>query len=119
MSKKVCVQWGAGNIGRACIAQVFSREGYEIIFIDIQKNLIDALNTQGKYTVESVTRNSSHSYVINHVSAIEAHQEEDVINAILEADILSISVGEKNLPFVCKQLAPLSLLGMKKDHKLL
>ena len=106
MSKKVCVQWGAGNIGRACIAQVFSREGYEIIFIDIQKPLIDALNAQGKYTVESVTRNSSHSYAIHHVSAIEAHQEEHVINAILEADIMSISVGEKKPPICLQTTSP-------------
>ena len=38
------VMYGAGNIGRGFIAQLFSESGYEVTFIDVSGPLIEALN---------------------------------------------------------------------------
>jgi mannitol-1-phosphate 5-dehydrogenase len=44
MYKKRMLQFGAGNIGRSFIGQLFSRSGYEVVFIDINKKLVKELN---------------------------------------------------------------------------
>ena len=37
------VQIGAGNIGRSFIGQLFSRAGYEVVFIDVDDAVVEAL----------------------------------------------------------------------------
>ena len=49
--KNKLVLFGAGKIGRSFIGQVFSRSGYEVVFIDINQQLIDHLNKSGQYKV--------------------------------------------------------------------
>ena len=44
MYKKKMLQFGAGNIGRSFIGQLFSRSGYEVVFVDINKELAKELN---------------------------------------------------------------------------
>jgi len=44
MNKKKMIQFGAGNIGRSFIGQLFSRSGYEVVFVDINKELIKEVN---------------------------------------------------------------------------
>jgi len=41
---KKMVQFGAGNIGRSFVGQLFSRSGYEVVFVDIKKELVAELN---------------------------------------------------------------------------
>jgi mannitol-1-phosphate 5-dehydrogenase len=50
MSAKL-VLFGAGKIGRSFIGQLFSRSGYEVVFVDINTAVIDALNEKRKYKV--------------------------------------------------------------------
>ena len=38
--KNKLVLFGAGKIGRSFIGQVFSRSGYEVVFIDINQEII-------------------------------------------------------------------------------
>ena len=45
------VQFGAGNIGRSFIAQLFSAAGYEVMFIDVVDDLVKLLNARGEYRV--------------------------------------------------------------------
>ena len=48
---KKLLLFGAGKIGRSFIAQLFSRSGYEVVFIDVNTKIIDALNAQREYKV--------------------------------------------------------------------
>jgi len=41
---KRIVQFGAGNIGRSFIGQLFSQSGYEVIFVDVQESLTRLIN---------------------------------------------------------------------------
>ena len=43
--------FGAGKIGRSFIGQLFSRGGYEVVFVDVNKQINDALNARGNYNV--------------------------------------------------------------------
>ena len=48
---KKLLLFGAGNIGRSFIGQLFSRAGYEVVFVDIDSNIVNALNSRRSYTV--------------------------------------------------------------------
>jgi mannitol-1-phosphate 5-dehydrogenase len=51
INKNKLVLFGAGKIGRSFIGQLFSCGGYEVVFIDTFKPIIDELNLRGKYKV--------------------------------------------------------------------
>ncbi|MEG0553581.1 MAG: mannitol-1-phosphate 5-dehydrogenase, partial [Carnobacterium sp.] len=38
------IHFGGGNIGRGFIGEVLSENGFDIAFIDVNKDIIDALN---------------------------------------------------------------------------
>ena len=40
---KKAVMYGAGNIGRGFIGQLFSLSGYEVVFLDINAKVIDKI----------------------------------------------------------------------------
>ena len=43
------VMYGAGNIGRGFIAQLFNLSGYETCFVDVNMDVVNRLNEDGKY----------------------------------------------------------------------
>jgi mannitol-1-phosphate 5-dehydrogenase len=45
------VIFGAGRIGRSFIGQLFSRSGFEVVFVDINEELISRLNSDKQYKV--------------------------------------------------------------------
>ena len=51
MMKGNFVQFGGGNIGRSFIALLFSQAGYNVTFIDVNKELVQLLNERGSYPV--------------------------------------------------------------------
>ena len=48
---KKLVLFGAGKIGRSFIGQLFSRSGYEVVFVDINETVIHELNEKHRYKV--------------------------------------------------------------------
>ena len=50
---KKFVMYGAGNIGRGFIGQVFSDAGYQVGFVDINKEVIGKLNSDNEYPATS------------------------------------------------------------------
>ncbi len=52
---KQAIIFGAGNIGRGFIGQLFSESGYEVAFVDIDRPLLETLNARGRYTIRLVT----------------------------------------------------------------
>ena len=48
---KQAIMYGAGNIGRGFIGQLFHMSGYETSFIDVNMAVIDQLNTDRQYPV--------------------------------------------------------------------
>ena len=51
MGKKSILIFGAGKIGRSFIGQLFGLSGYEVVFSDIDKELVDLLNLKRSYCV--------------------------------------------------------------------
>ncbi len=99
------LMYGAGNIGRGFIAKRFYLSGYHTVFVDLNLEVIDALNRDGKYPIY-VTRGSE--YVpewVENCSGLDGRDVDAVIAEIAECDILATSLGVNALKFVAENLA--------------
>jgi mannitol-1-phosphate 5-dehydrogenase len=54
MSGAAAVHFGAGNIGRGFVGLLLHRAGYQVVFVDVVDELIDALNRTPSYLVKEV-----------------------------------------------------------------
>ena len=109
------VQFGAGNIGRSFIGQLFSRSGYEVVFIDINKELVKELNKKRTYKLV-IKRNElpDEIILIENIRAINGYDKEAVIREIVDTDILATAVGKDALP----QIVPVIAQGLQlRDEK--
>jgi len=110
--KKIVV-FGAGNIGRSLVGQIFSQAGYEVVFIDVVKQLIEALNKERKYRIE-VKDVNPRTIIVNNVRAVNAADIEKVSIEVATADIAATAVGPNNL----KNIYPLIAKGLIKRLKM-
>lgn len=104
IKKDKLVIFGAGKIGRSFIGQLFSRGGYEVVFIDVFKPVIDELNKRGNYNV-IVKADKEEILNIKNVRGVLASDEEKVINEIASAGIMAVSVGLNAIPKIIPLLA--------------
>ena len=102
--------YGAGNIGRGFIAQIFFQSGYEVSFIDTAEPVIDAVNRESRYPVRILGEDSFEDIWIESVRAINGKNEEEAAEAIANADIMATAVGVRVLPFI----APVIAKGFEK-----
>ena len=102
---KTAVHFGAGNIGRGFVAQFLHESGYQVIFADVNDELIGALQQQPSYQVHEVGE-GARTIVVDGYRAINSRTHEDeVVAAIAEADLVTTAVGARILPFVAPVLA--------------
>jgi len=101
--KKIVI-FGAGRIGRSFIGQIFSRGGYEIVFIDINKNLIDLLNKHHSYKV-IIKGEKEETLTIKNVRGIHFKDKKLVIKEILSTNIMAVSAGQAALPAILPCIA--------------
>ncbi len=103
MSKKL-VQYGAGNIGRSLVGQLFSKAGYEVVFVDVDKTIIDALNKERRYLIQVKDENPDDIWVEN-VRGVNGRDREAVIHEIATADIMATAVGPNALQYIYEIVA--------------
>ena len=101
--KKIVV-FGAGNIGRSLIGQLFSRSGYEVVFVDIDDVIVDALNKRRRYRIEIKDAHPETIWVEN-VRAVHGRNAEKIAEEIATADIMATAVGSNNLPRIYGNIA--------------
>ncbi|MHC1693683.1 MAG: hypothetical protein AB9835_00085 [Eubacteriales bacterium] len=97
--------YGAGNIGRGFIAPLFAQSGYSVAFCDINKAVIEALNSRGTYKRVVVDRSGEREIAVPNVSGVDGGSMELVAAAILEADAAATSVGVGALPYIAPGIA--------------
>ncbi len=103
---KKLIQFGAGNIGRSFIGQLFARAGHEVVFVDVSETLVRALNEKKEYRLV-VKRNDRADEVIpvRNVRAVNGNDSAAVAREIADADCIATSVGKNALRFVFPNLA--------------
>ncbi len=101
---KKLLLFGAGKIGRSFIGQLFSRGGYEVVFIDIDQKIITLFNERRSYPVIIKSDEKETRLEIKNVRAIHTSNQDKINEEILSADIIATAVGPDNLPSVIEIL---------------
>lgn len=98
------VIFGAGKIGRSFIGQLFGCAGYRVVFIDVNRAIIDGLNRRGSYKV-IIKGDNQEEIIVPNVRAISAFEKEAVYEAISTAGIMAVSVGKEILTTILPDIA--------------
>ena len=98
------VQFGAGNIGRGFIGQLFFESGYETVFVDVDAHLVDELSRRGSYPIR-IVGDAPRDIDVHGVRAVNGADTDSVVQEISTADIAATAVGVKALPAVAEPLA--------------
>nr|WP_319511999.1 hypothetical protein [uncultured Draconibacterium sp.] len=102
---KKLVLFGAGKIGRSFIGQLFSQSDYEVVFIDIDENVINELNTKRQYQVVIKSNESDRTILVENVRGVQGTQKEKVVSELVSCDIAAVSVGQRGLSAITPVLA--------------
>ena len=105
------VQFGAGNIGRSFIAQLFSAAGYAVVFVDVVEELVSLLNARGQYRVMIKDEHPEELWVTP-VRAVNGKELDAVADTLAEADIAATAVGPNALPYLYPGIA----LGLQRRY---
>jgi mannitol-1-phosphate 5-dehydrogenase len=110
--KPKIVQYGAGNIGRSLVGQLFSAAGWEVVFVDVVPEVIEALNARRSYEVIVKEREESRIRVEG-VRGVDGRDSERVAGEIAACDFLATAVGANILP----KIAPVVAEGLKRREE--
>ena len=104
---KLAVHFGAGNIGRGFIAPVLFENDYKVIFVDVNKELVNLINSEKSYRVTSINSNSSDINIVSNITAIDLASTDQLKTALLDADLISTSVGSKFVKDIYQKVSEL------------
>jgi mannitol-1-phosphate 5-dehydrogenase len=104
VNRRKIIIFGAGKIGRSFIGQLFGRNGYEILFVDVDPLIIKMLNEKACYRV-IIKSDKEEEIIVKNVKAISALDNSSVTNAVATAGILAVSVGKNALEKVIPTIA--------------
>lgn len=104
---KEAVIFGAGNIGRGFIGQLYSESGYRVNFVDIDPLLLDTLNARGQYLIRLVTNEHTEEVTVGPARAFHADRVDEIaaLLASPETQIGATAVGASALKHVAPTLA--------------
>jgi mannitol-1-phosphate 5-dehydrogenase len=100
------VQFGAGNIGRSFVGQIFARSGWQVVFVDVDEAIVRELGRSGSYrvVVKHPDGNDEH-LTVSGVRAIHGRDTEAVAEALRGTDYVASSVGAKAIGSIVEPLA--------------
>jgi mannitol-1-phosphate 5-dehydrogenase len=109
------VQFGAGNIGRSFIGQLFSRAGWEVVFVDVEPRIVSLLNEARYYTVVIKREGKPDEHRrIGPVRAVDGRDAALVGGELAAADMTATSVGKGALP----KILPVIAKGLQERFRL-
>jgi len=116
---KYAVQFGAGNIGRGFMGQLFWEANYKTIFIEKNKDIVKYINIRKKYPLkllDAYTRKEI-DLIIDNIESVWADNIEGISNSISRADIIGTAVGIKAIKIIAPYIAAGIKIRMKKNPK--
>jgi mannitol-1-phosphate 5-dehydrogenase len=104
---RLAVQFGAGNIGRGLMGQLFWESGFETVFVDADTPLVDRLNRRGGYPLRLLDAYSRQvrELTIDRFRALHVGQEAAIAATVGQADVVATAVGVANLDAISPLLA--------------
>lgn len=99
------VHFGAGNIGRGFVGVLLKEAGYDLVFSDVNAELIDAINSADSYIVHEVGSDPKDIEISGFSGINSAQDPEALTEAIATADVVTTAVGPTVLKFVAVNIA--------------
>jgi mannitol-1-phosphate 5-dehydrogenase len=101
----MAVHFGAGNIGRGFLGQLYWESGYATTFVDVAEPVVAGLRERHGYPLHIVSAEGVRELSVDQVDAIPAGDTAAVAEALARADIASTAVGVNVLPRIAPALA--------------
>ena len=92
---KQALMFGAGNIGRGFLGQLFSESGYEVVFVDIDQIVLQKLNSERSYQLRLVDNDGQQNLTISPVRALHSNEIDTVAEVFCHAEIGATAVGAR------------------------
>lgn len=105
------MQFGAGNIGRGFIAQLFHESGFQVVFVDVMESVIQAINSEGRYTIRIVGEGAQ-DVAITNVRAVSGMDRARVAEELAACSVACTAVGAGAL----RHIAPGIAAGLALRH---
>jgi mannitol-1-phosphate 5-dehydrogenase len=112
MLNKIILIFGAGKIGRSFIGQLFGLAGYDVVFSDIDLEVVNALNERKSYPVV-IKGEKEETLLVQNVRAVSGLDRIQVVREVAQASILAVSVGKNAL----EKVIPLIGEGLKMRYQ--
>jgi len=110
----LAVHFGAGNIGRGFIAPILDQSGYNVCFVDVNQDIIKALNANSSYTVK-LAGPTQETFQVNHMAGLNSlFNRESLIQVLTTADLITTAVG----PNVLEKIADVVAEGLRERLKI-
>lgn len=104
---KLAVHFGAGNIGRGFITPTLQANDYKVILVDVNADLISIINKKRQYIVKSLNQDGYTNTKIENIKAINLSNDPQLNEALLDADLVTTSVGPKFVEGIYERFAKL------------
>jgi mannitol-1-phosphate 5-dehydrogenase len=98
------VHFGAGNIGRGFVGLLLHDAGYELVFADVNAELIDALAVSDDYLVHEVGPGAVDHVVDGYRAVNSATDAPALLADLVTADLVTTAVGPTILRFIAPHL---------------
>ncbi|MEN3002605.1 MAG: mannitol-1-phosphate 5-dehydrogenase, partial [Armatimonadota bacterium] len=86
----IALQFGAGKIGRGLFAQLFTRAGLEVVFVEARHEIVASLQRYRACRIEWVEGGQE---LIAPVRALHTEQREAIAEACVQAVMAATAVG--------------------------
>ena len=106
--RKLALHFGAGNIGRGFIAPVLQQNDLEVVFVDVNTELVSSINENREYKVSTIGNENSIVH-IKDVSAVDIADKTNLQKLVEQSSLISTSVGPKFVPEIAAAINEYSL----------
>ena len=115
--KKIAVQFGAGNIGRGFMGQLFWEAGYHTCFVEYNPSLVSLLNEKKQYPLRLLDAYSKQEVdlTIDRFEALATNECQRIAETIAKADVIGTAVGVKSLEHIAPSLAEGIMVRRQKN----
>lgn len=108
------VHCGAGNIGRGFVGLLLHEAGYDVVFSDVNAELIGQLTAADSYTVHEVGEGARDHEVTGFRAIDSSANPQGLVDEIVSADLVTTAVGPTVLRFIAPAIAQ-ALLARSDD----
>jgi len=112
---KKSVQFGAGNIGRGFMGQLFWEAGFKTVFIEARKDIAELLKEKKKYPLKLLDayKKRQVDMIIDNIDCLHSNDTDKIASEITFSNVICTAVGIKILEPISRVIAE----GLKKRIK--